>query len=387
MVSFAFAQPSGSISQGLGITTTYNLMPACASNHITPSGTITSSDNKVWNVPAPNNFSSGPYLTDLHNQCNNITPSNLASVNLNDVPVNVVDVGGDTITAFLFCDNYFELYINGTLIGVDAVPFTPFNSSIAKFKVSRPYTIAVKLVDWEENLGLGSEIQGTDSFHVGDGGFIAQFSDGTVTGADWKTQSFYIAPLQSINDIMELPNGVHSTTSASTTPTCKSNCYGVHYDIPVDWASINFNDSAWPNALVYNASQVTNQPAYTNFANTAWSSASFIWSSNLFLDNLVLTRKTVGLFSETKDIADKKSFYVQNPFGESIFVSAIADYGNAKITLYDLSGKIIKRWDEVNLNGRNAIQLDLIESISTGVYLLEIKNQSSFLNYKIIHKE
>ena len=103
MVSFAFTQPSGSISQGLGIITTANLMPACSSNHITPVGTINSTDNKVWTVPAPNNFLTGPYLYDLHNQCNNVTPSNLASVNLNNVPVTVVDPGGDTITAFLFC--------------------------------------------------------------------------------------------------------------------------------------------------------------------------------------------------------------------------------------------------------------------------------------------
>jgi hypothetical protein len=38
----------------------------------------------------------------------------------------------------LVADNYFELYING-MIGVDATPFTPFNSHMVRFRVKRPY--------------------------------------------------------------------------------------------------------------------------------------------------------------------------------------------------------------------------------------------------------
>jgi hypothetical protein len=36
----------------------------------------------------------------------------------------------------LVADNYFELYING-MIGVDATPFTPFNSHMVRFRVKR----------------------------------------------------------------------------------------------------------------------------------------------------------------------------------------------------------------------------------------------------------
>ena len=46
-----FAQTSGSITQGLGTTTTADLMPNCPSNHTTPLGTITSTDGKWWVVP------------------------------------------------------------------------------------------------------------------------------------------------------------------------------------------------------------------------------------------------------------------------------------------------------------------------------------------------
>jgi hypothetical protein len=149
----SFAQTSGSVTQGLGTTTTANLMPACSGNHVTPIGTIKSTDNKTWIVPAENNFLTATKLSDLHNSCNNITPTSLTNADLSNVPTTVIDEQGEVITGYIFADNYFELYINGILVGVDAVPFTPFNSSVVKFKVSKPYTIAVKLVDWEENVG------------------------------------------------------------------------------------------------------------------------------------------------------------------------------------------------------------------------------------------
>ncbi len=51
-------------------------------------------------------------------------------------------------TGYLFADNYFELYVNGVVVGKDRVPFTEINSSIVPFRVLRPFTFAGKLVDW-----------------------------------------------------------------------------------------------------------------------------------------------------------------------------------------------------------------------------------------------
>lgn len=288
-----YAQMTGSVTQGPGTITHSDLMPGCPSNHITPLGTIISSDGKVWTVPADTRFFTGPFCADLYNGCNGVTPASLAAASTAQVPVTEIDAAGEVITGYLFADNYFELYVNGVLVGADPVPFTPFNSCVVKFRVSRPYTLAVKLVDWEENTGLGTEIQGANLYHPGDGGFIARFSDGTVTHAGWKAQTFYIAPVQNLNDVAELPDGTRSTSGSSLTPTCNSACYGVHYDEPAGWTSENFDDSGWPAARLYTAAQVTNQPAYTNFAATAWSGASFIWTSGLVSDNVVLTRFTV----------------------------------------------------------------------------------------------
>ena len=82
---------------------------------------------------------------------------------------------------------YAELYINGQLVAVDPVPYWPFNTSLVRFKVKRPFTIAARLVDWEENLGPGSEVMKGVPFHTGDGGFVAVFkneADETIVKTD-----------------------------------------------------------------------------------------------------------------------------------------------------------------------------------------------------------
>jgi hypothetical protein len=50
---------------------------------------------------------------------------------------------------------------------------------VARFRVKRPYTIAVLAQDWEDKLGLGMEVFQGNTWHSGDGGFVAKFSDVT----------------------------------------------------------------------------------------------------------------------------------------------------------------------------------------------------------------
>lgn len=376
------AQFTGSVTQGQGTTTIANLMPGCASNHITPLGTITSTDSKIWVVPAETQFQTGPFASDLHNTCNQVAPVNLAAANLSNVPITEIDVNGEVITGFLFADNYFELYINGVLVGVDAVPFTPFNSSVVKFRVSRPYTIAVKLVDWEEHPGLGSEIQAGDSYHPGDGGFIAQFSDGTVTNANWKAQTFYIAPLQNVNDVQELPNGTRSSANATLTPTFNQNCFAVHYPIPSDWNSVSFQDGGWPQASLYTAAQVTNQPAYTNFANSAWGSASFIWSSNLILDNLVLARFTVPALTDVSNI-QKYANHFRIQSNPALKEFSIMNEANGSKPLVAQSLRIISSTGIQMVGIKNPSEKTDIHSIPSGIYFVQFEYENQLYTEKL----
>jgi hypothetical protein len=198
------------------------------------------------------------------------------------------------------------MYVNGKLVSVDNTPYTPFNSSIVKFRVKRPYTLAFLVVDWDEHLGVGMEVfpvpvtANTSKFYPGDGGLIARFSDGTVTDSTWKVQTFYISPLLDPKEVVErghihdTPNLGGRTHPYARRPTCEANCYAVRYPIPANWQSPRFNDAYWPRAWEFTDQEigVTNLPAYTRYPEL-FDGARWIWSQNLVLDNVVVARKTV----------------------------------------------------------------------------------------------
>ncbi len=287
------------VTQGRAKTVVAKLFDCPGGSLVRPTGlgTFAASDGSSLTVPAKVEFPTGRRAPDLYNECASVTPAMLSAVRLEDVPIVTVDPDGEVITGYLIADNYFELYVNGTLVGIDAVPFTPFNSAVVRFKAKRPLTYTVKLVDWEENLGLGTE-RGRSPFHPGDGGFIARFSDGTQTDASWKAQSFYISPLTSPSDVVERGN-IHDTPKLSRTypeapdnADCGEQCYAVHYPVPANWSEKNFDASHWPAAVEFTHAQMGAErlKAYANFKE-AFGGAKVIWSNNLVYDNVVLAQK------------------------------------------------------------------------------------------------
>ena len=182
----------GSVTQGLGAETFScgKLAKECsgAARRFMEArcGIVVAEDGARWQVPTiPVD---GPDPTDLYNDC---TGSGDNPRYLEDLETVVVDPDGVQITGYLFGDNYYELYINGRIVARDPVGFIPFNSGVVRFRVKQPYTVAVKLVDWGTHLGVGMEYA---RWNIGDGGFIARFSDGTQTGSEWKCRSHYISP-------------------------------------------------------------------------------------------------------------------------------------------------------------------------------------------------
>ncbi len=294
---------TASVTRGLAVTITSNLY--ALGQRVAGLGTITASDGTVWTVPASVNYSddSFPLAPDLHNPDGTqyATAAEALSAFISSDIIEV-DASGEVITAYIFADNYFELYVNGVAVAKDAIPFTQFNSHIVKFKVSTPYTIAMKVVDWEENLGIGSESQATN-YHPGDGGMIAVFKDANgstiaTTGSEWKAQTFYTSPIQDLTCPTETGT-TRSTSNCSTEDaTDGSNFYALHWEIPSDWTLASFDDSDWPSATTYTASELgmNNKPSYTNYLdifddNT--DDAEFIWSTNVILDNEIIVRYTI----------------------------------------------------------------------------------------------
>ncbi len=290
------------VTQGLARTVTENLFqcPAPRKNFRRSAvGAINARNGTLIMVPARTAYMTGRKLADLYNECSGVTPANFSEVKAENVPVFEIDRDGEIVTGYIVADNYFELYVNGKLLGVDAVPFTPFNSAIVRFKVKRPYTCAIKAVDWEERLGLGMETNRGNRWHAGDGGLIARFSDGTVTDKTWKAQSFYIAPLARPDDVVE-SGPIHATPgmgrvyAAAKAPDCQDRCFALHYPLPANWAAPEFDDSSWPQAFEFTDQEVgvDHIPAYTRYPR-AFAGARWIWSNNLVFDNLILARKTV----------------------------------------------------------------------------------------------
>ena len=298
---------TASVSQGKATTLTTNLYN-CTGGRISGVGTCKSSDNKTWKVPAETQFenSNFPWASDLNNACNgnNYKTESEAISALNGTDIITVDSDGEVITAFIFADNYFEMYVNGVAIGKDKVPFTQFNSSLVRFKVKQPFSVAMLLVDWEENLGLGSELNGGYAYHPGDGGMVAVFKNASgkivgITDRTWKAQTYYTAPIVDLSCPTET-GSLRSSTSCSTADSKDGSAYyALHWDRPLNWMEKGFDDSQWPNASEYANAVigVNNKPAYTNFTNIfddVTSDAQFIWSSNVVLDNEVVVRGIIG---------------------------------------------------------------------------------------------
>jgi hypothetical protein len=293
------------VTQGLATVVSDNLYADCKEQvpnlRKTSVGRITATDGTVITVPAVTAIGSGPRAFPLFSDCELVRPARFADVDATSLPVVEIDSDGEIVTGYIVADNYFELYVNGKLVAVDPVPYTPFNSAIVRFRVKKPYVYAVKLVDWEEKLGLGMEwFPPNQDWYLGDGGFIARFSDGVVTDKTWRAQTFYIAPLNSPEEVVER-GGLRDTTALgrvhplAKVPSCRERCFAVHYDVPNNWERPGFDDGNWPQASEFTDAEVGISPALISYSRfpEAFTGARWIWSQNLVFDNLVLARKTV----------------------------------------------------------------------------------------------
>ncbi|WP_071341696.1 hypothetical protein [Maribacter sp. 1_2014MBL_MicDiv] len=297
---------TASITQGIATNLLEDIYE-CDRGRKTDVGEITSTDGKKWTVPAETNYTNEnfPFAIDLYNACEgkNYNTVQEAMSHYNDLDIIEIDNDGEIFTAYIFADNYFEMYVNGKPVGKDKVPFTQFNSSVIKFKAHRPFTIAMKLVDWEEYLGIGCEENRGKPFHAGDGGMVAVIKNKkeetiAITNKDWKAQTFYTAPIIDLNCISE--DGAYRYSKNCDTNGGKdgSKFYALHWQIPEGWMHTNFDDSNWQDASTYTNETigVDNKPSYTNFTtlfDDPNKDAQFIWTTNVILDNEVLVRHTV----------------------------------------------------------------------------------------------
>jgi phosphatidylethanolamine-binding protein (PEBP) family uncharacterized protein len=169
----------------------------------------------------------------------------------------------DTMKLNVYADNWFMLYVNGRLVAVDSIQFTPHNVVSVDFLPEYPMTIAVLAKDNADPKN-GMEY-GTS---IGDAGLCIKFADGTVTNATWKAKNF-----------------VHGPVNGDTT-----NPKVIQVPLPANWWAINFDDSTWKNAKEYTVEEVDpKQPYFEN----DFEGAKFIWTDDIALDNTVIFRAKV----------------------------------------------------------------------------------------------
>lgn len=302
VIAFPALAQDASFSAGPAKTIIDGLIDCGRGSRVSAVGEIESQDGTTRTVPANTNYRTTPHAPDLYNACGGVERSSRADLDLS--AIKVFDAGGsEEFTAYVFADNYFEFYVNGTLIAVDPVPFTPFNSNVIRFVADRPVTLAVMGVDWEENLALGSEAGRGSNYHPGDAGLVMHVQDAegatvAITNETWRAQTFYTSPLLD-RSCLVVDGQTRDSSACSTAAASNGNeASAAFWDVPSGWMQPNFDDSAWPLALTYSNDTVgvNNKPAYTNFVDlfdTPGADAEFIWASNLVLDNLVLMRTTI----------------------------------------------------------------------------------------------
>ena len=141
----------------------------------------------------------------------------------------------DTVRVNVYADNWFAMYINGRLAAVDSIPFTPHNVVSVDILPEYPMTIAILAKD---NADPKTGLEYGD--HIGDGGFVIKFSDGTVSDAKWKAKNFFKGPLE--GDV--------------------KNPRVEHVAMPTNWFAVDFDDSAWANATEYTEQRVNPKDPY-----------------------------------------------------------------------------------------------------------------------------
>ena len=196
--------------------------------------------------------------------------------------------GSVTIKADVWVDNWFAFYLGDQLVKEDSVSITTersFNKESFTFEATYPLQLNFIVKDYKAN-DTGLEYIGTDRQQMGDGGFIAQFTDVAtceviaVTNADWKGVVIHKAPL-------DITCAKEANPIAGQAP-----CTFTALDEPAGWKAPGFDEAAWSNAILYTTSQVDPKFGYYE---VKWDpTANLIWGSDLKTDNTILYRLTVS---------------------------------------------------------------------------------------------
>ena len=188
-----------------------------------------------------------------------------------------------TIRADVWTDNWFAFYLNDQWVTEDSVPITTersFNKESFTFSAQRPFTLNFVLKDFKEN-NTGLEYIGTHKQQMGDGGFIAQFTDANTgqlvaaTSSEFRCLAIHRAPLNKSCEKSSNPN---------------KECGWEAEAEPKNWKGQE--QHGWLNAVEYSERTVRPKGGYDQ---VRWHrDAKLIWSQDLEIDNTLLCQLVVN---------------------------------------------------------------------------------------------
>jgi len=192
-----------------------------------------------------------------------------------------------SITADVWVDNWFQMYVDGNRMIEDSVPITTersFNAETVTFGAELPTTVAILAKDFKQN-DTGLEYIGTRRQQMGDGGMIAQFRDAStgavlgVTDGTMRCLVIHRAPLDRRCAEEREPLAGQGACAFDETA------------VPEGWTEPVFDDSAWSPAVEHSEREVGPKDGYDRIDWNA--SARLVWSADLVQDNTVLCRLTI----------------------------------------------------------------------------------------------
>lgn len=187
----------------------------------------------------------------------------------------------------VWADNWFAFYLGETLVAEDSVPITTersFNAESFEFSGDFPLVLNFVVKDFKQD-DSGLEYIGTRRQQIGDGGFIAQFTDVAtgevvaVTDKNWKCYVIHEAPLDpACADARRPEPGVGP-------------CGFIKRDEPSGWKTTQFVANGWSAASEFSSREVRPKDGYDRIQ---WDrQAKLIWSFDLRLHNTVLIRMVI----------------------------------------------------------------------------------------------
>ncbi len=195
--------------------------------------------------------------------------------------------GATEIRGDVWADNWFSLSLAGSPLVEDSVSITTersFNAESFTFSADLPAQLSFVLKDFKEN-DTGLEYIGSGKQQMGDGGFIAEFTNVAtgarlaVTDSRIRCRVIHAAPLdKTCEDAPDPKAGVAPCTFES-------------HPEPEGWHLADFDDSGWVHAVEHSASAVRPKGGYDAID---WDAdAKIVWSEDLERDNTLLCRMSL----------------------------------------------------------------------------------------------